>query len=942
MFEREGSFSVIDAANESNDYGDLEDYFEEYPTAVLQVRMPSGQVVTVTESSFDGLLWDHEGGYRDGEDYDMANFKVMSVIRNNEEVNRRIRERRRHRRQPNLGGIDDVCFRIEEKYVEGDYYCPSNFNCVGKCIMKYLEIIRRFDLLTKIDGLLFDMTSTISQVNVLLKKRGVSVRVISYTTGGSYYSKYVTVPIYKCKIKDGCYHSVLILNIDKYKELKPEVVYEYVKLEDLDDLSILENGEELKKFVECDNSRIQSYAFDFETYINKNVRVGILYKQEPYLLQWGNDRKVDYSFDLENPKKLVSEFLEFLKEKLGVEDRRYKKGDCSTRTICMYSFNGARFDNHLFLEYMDSEEWEVMGKFLGDETVIKRFSIKCKTLKYDNKVYFLDAMLFFGPGTSLERACKTFDCKNLKYDKKEFDIANYMTKESILENKEKIIEYGCQDVRALYELMCRYDHSMKEVSGVKLNVLSCVSLANYSNKVRDHHHDQKVEVYYNKRKEIAEFERNCVIGGRLIVGKLKCDEPMIPADANSLYASAMQMFEYPVGKRRYYNRKLHPDKMIEYMIKLNKQEDLPLCNMKVRFRINGKCLIPMLPVKDCKYKESLVQTGCYTIVEIQEAIKCGGCEILEVLFLQVFESRERIFKEFIDVFYKKRLGYKCKMKGLDQYSADYKKYNVLQDLCKLLMNSSYGSLVMRSFDNVYQFVSEEKFDRDYDETVSLITVANGKYFTRYKNKCHHDNTKPISLGAFILSYSKLIMNKHIYALDGFYNHNIVYCDTDSLYIPKRMYRLLEENGLVGNQLGQSKNDYGEGLEIVEFLCVGKKMKICKLSNGEIKTTIKGFKGLKKVEKMANLDIDKNEKNKEQIIECRNQISELFEYFGKVIESGSEAVFKEISFETMKRRALQVNVIEATRSFKMTAYDQYKIDKNYKCYPLYYRFDDDQL
>jgi hypothetical protein len=88
--------------------------------------------------------------------------------------------------------------------------------------------------------------------------------------------------------------------------------------------------------------------------------------------------------------------------------------------------------------------------------------------------------------------------------------------------------------------------------------------------------------------------------------------------------------------------------------------------------------------------------------------------------------------------------------------------------------------------------------------------------------------------------------------------------------------------------------------------------------------------------MANLDIDKNEKNREEIIECRNQINELFEYFGKVIESGSEEVFKEISFETMKRRALQVHVIEMTRGFKMTAYSQYKVDKDYKCYPQYFK------
>src|SRR5947207_13857534 len=119
-------------ANELRDYSDVYDYFREYPTAALLVRMPSGQITTITESSFKDLLWEHEGDYRDQEDYDMANFKVISVLRNNEEFNRRVREARIHRRQPDLGGIDDVRFKIKEKYVEGDYYCPTNGNCTGK------------------------------------------------------------------------------------------------------------------------------------------------------------------------------------------------------------------------------------------------------------------------------------------------------------------------------------------------------------------------------------------------------------------------------------------------------------------------------------------------------------------------------------------------------------------------------------------------------------------------------------------------------------------------------------------------------------------------------------------------------------------------------------------------------------------------------------------
>jgi hypothetical protein len=230
------------------------------------------------------------------------------------------------------------------------------------------------------------------------------------------------------------------------------------------------------------------------------------------------------------------------------------------------------------------------------------------------------------------------------------------------------------------------------------------------------------------------------------------------------------------------------------------------------------------------------------------------------------------------------------------------------------MNSSYGTLVMRSFDHIFQFISKTKFERDFDDTVQLITIANGQYFTKYKNKCHHDNKKPIYLGAFILSYSKKILNRYIKALDGFYQPTIVYGDTDSVYIPLGDFKKLEKENLVGNELGQCKNDYGDQV-IEKFRCLGKKMKICMLSDGEVKTTLKGMKGLKKM--------NKDEKN------------ELLSQFDKVLANDSKEVFKEISFETMRRSALQVNVTAAKRSFKMTVYDQYKVVDG-KCFPLYHK------
>ena len=56
--------------------------------------------------------------------------------------------------------------------------------------------------------------------------------------------------------------------------------------------------------------------------------------------------------------------------------------------------------------------------------------------------------------------------------------------------------------------------------------------------------------------------------------------------------------------------------------------------------------------------------------------------------------------------------------------------------------------------------------------------------------CDNDdvkNTIPSQLGAFILSKSKRIMNNFIREINGFYNKNINYRDTYSLYMEKTMF-----------------------------------------------------------------------------------------------------------------------------------------------------------
>ena len=50
------------------------------------------------------------------------------------------------------------------------------------------------------------------------------------------------------------------------------------------------------------------------------------------------------------------------------------------------------------------------------------------------------------------------------------------------------------------------------------------------------------------------------------------------------------------------------------------------------------------------------------------------------------------------------------------------------------------------------------------------------------------------------------MNNFIREINGFYNNNIYYGDTDSLYIEKKYWDVLDKSNLVGEGLCRGKND----------------------------------------------------------------------------------------------------------------------------------------
>ena len=69
------------------------------------------------------------------------------------------------------------------------------------------------------------------------------------------------------------------------------------------------------------------------------------------------------------------------------------------------------------------------------------------------------------------------------------------------------------------------------------------------------------------------------------------------------------------------------------------------------------------------------------------------------------------------------------------------------------------------------------------------------------------------------------MNKFSREINGFYNKSIYNGDTDSLYIHKKYWDVLDKANLVGEELCQDKNDYKTG-GIFYGLYLAPKMNYC--------------------------------------------------------------------------------------------------------------------
>ena len=258
---------------------------------------------------------------------------------------------------------------------------------------------------------------------------------------------------------------------------------------------------------------------------------------------------------------------------------------------------------------------------------------------------------------------------------------------------------------------------------------------------------------------------------------------LFDADVVSLYPFCMANFDYPVG----------------HSFVTNNYVEGKIGIYKIRYKTNKSLLNPVLPRKDESgaLKWDLIDwEGWYSSVDIELA-KENGYEI-EVLTGYYWKNSRKVFKSYIDHFYKNKQNAK---KGTAMYTT-----------AKLMLNSLYGKMLQKQI-NVKRKVitTPEEFAAIFNKHVVLEfrKIKGNKTMVVYEEQQElkeHRVDKPTHLGVLILSYSRKVMYDY-YKKCGNNMENLHYShDTDSLVIHGRL--LSNGSFKCGKNLGDIADDIG--------------------------------------------------------------------------------------------------------------------------------------
>lgn len=392
-----------------------------------------------------------------------------------------------------------------------------------------------------------------------------------------------------------------------------------------------------------------------------------------------------------------------------------------------------------------------------------------------------------------------------------------------------IIEYSkiyCElDVKILKEGFNKFASLLQE--GCDMNLFNYISSAQMS-----HDYMLKNKVYDNVKQLNStprEYIMKCMVGGRTMVSNNKkkhIKKRVSDFDAVSLYPSAMSR----LGGLLKGEPKVINDCNLNYEY-LQKQDgyfiQIKINNVGKKYKFPLMSNINKSGVRE--WTNEPTQNLYVDKITLEDLIEYHKIEFDIIDGYYYDEGRDNSLKEQIDYLFNERLKLK-------------KEKNPLEQIFKLIMNSSYGKTLQKPITDKVNFVKNTELDKFIDKHYNRIIDGYEKLYggnedySVYRIKtekgiCEHFNN--VHCGIEILSMSKRIMNE-VMCLAEDVNIPLYYQDTDSIHIEEEHINKLADKyedkfnrKLIGKGMGQFHSDFDSDIiksdiHAIESIFLGKK------------------------------------------------------------------------------------------------------------------------
>jgi len=413
--------------------------------------------------------------------------------------------------------------------------------------------------------------------------------------------------------------------------------------------------------------------------------------------------------------------------------------------------NGGRFDYVSMLYELLPKTWNTSIIMSGSGIIV------CSIYDFKKRVTFKDSVLVLK--SSLKGLCDTFKVETPKSD---IDIDRI---EEIFNNDRKTFDfYLDNDVVSLFQVCKKFQE--------KLDIKSFpITIASLAMKIYKDKFSPSVKFYdTSKESDDKYLIDDAYAGGRVEVFKKGEHENVQTFDVNSLYPFVMRNNFFPVYPRIRGKKYVEGD-----------------CGIyECSFKQNNTNIPPCLWIKGENGLEFVYEgKGCFTSVEIETAIRYKVDITPGYGFY--FPKKEKIFKSYVDHFYKLRLK---------------NKKNALNLICKLLLNSLYGKFAENEYGNILAQLSEKQKKELAEKEIGFTEYSEklGLYQVETKRNIRHA-FKTHSI--FTTAYGRCYMFDFLVE----YSDYLLYMDTDSIHMTRTM-----DVKYIGEELGKFKREYeGKGV-----------------------------------------------------------------------------------------------------------------------------------